>query len=188
MKYAALAMLLFAMPALAQELPDKPVPQRAFQGEWIAAGEIMPAEWPEDLVLTDRKNDGRRMWQVVKVGSCAFCGKPMTFTQAAFDKKAMALWGARMALLVADVEITHRSPCFNSGHCREINPIMGKTRAQSYTVGAGFQFGMWLATGWLRKGDRSNHVGGSKYWYIIPIVGSGMNVLGIVNNTSKWNR
>src|ERR1019366_6665359 len=59
-----------------QPPPDKPEPPPVHLGQWIAVGEIMGA-FPDDLIITERKEDGRGMWHVEKVGSCAWCGRPM---------------------------------------------------------------------------------------------------------------
>jgi hypothetical protein len=84
----------------AQPLPEKPLPI-AHEGQWIATGEPMTL-FRDDLVITERKEDGQLMWHVERVDSCTWCGKPMTWKQAAFDRKAISLWGFRIVMDVTD--------------------------------------------------------------------------------------
>jgi hypothetical protein len=141
----------------AQPLPDKPQPI-AHEGQWIATGEQLPL-FHDDLVITERKEDGHLMWQVERVDSCTWCGKPMTWKQAAFDRKAISLWGLRIAMEVTDIEITHHAPCFLASTCRED----------------------------ARKGSKTYHVGGYRKWFIIPVIGQASSVVGIIANLARWN-
>jgi hypothetical protein len=156
-------------------------------GDWIADGELEPT-FPADLVKVPHKNDGRWMWHVERVRSCAWCGEPMTWKQAAFDKKSTSLWALRSALFVADIEITHHSPCFQARTCVEGNPLMGQTRAQGYAVASATTALSWWAMTHLRKGDKSKHIGGYKYWYMAPILGQFASVVGITANLARWNK
>lgn len=169
----------------AQPLPDKPQPI-AREGQWIATGEQLPL-FRDDLVITERKEDGHLMWHVERVDSCTWCGKPMTWKQAAFDKKATSLWGLRFAMDVTDIEITHHSPCFLARTCREANPLMGQTRAQAYAVAGALTAINWLGMSYLRKGSKTYHVGGYRHWYIIPIIGQASSAVGIIANLARWN-
>ncbi len=173
--------------ANAQPLPIKPEPRPAYLGQWIGPGEPMGA-FSDDLIITDHQVDRRLMWHVEKVGSCAWCGRPMGWKEAAFDKKSTSLWTFRSAMAVADIETTHHSPCFQMHTCREGNPLLGQTRAQAYSVSGAMTALCWLGTAWVRKGDKVNHVGGSKYWYILPIIGQAGSALGIMTNLANWNK
>jgi hypothetical protein len=55
----------------AQPRPEKPQPV-AHEGQWIATGEQLPL-FRDDLVITERKEDGRLMWHVERVDSCTRC-------------------------------------------------------------------------------------------------------------------
>lgn len=165
--------------------PDKPQPV-AREGQWIMEGEQMP-QFSDDLVMVVRKDDGRMMWHVEKVNSCAWCGAPLTWRQAAFDKKASSMWILRSALVVADVEITHHLPCFQAGTCKEWNPMLGQTRLQGYSVGAALTAVAWVGDAWLRKGDRKDRIGGYRRWWIIPTVGYAASAVGIVANLARWH-
>jgi hypothetical protein len=168
----------------AQPLPDKPQPV-AREGQWISAGEDWP-QFSDDLVMVARKNDGRMMWHVEKVNSCAWCGAPMTWKQAMFDRKSSSMWALRSALFVTDVEITHHMPCFKAGTCRD-NPILGQSRLQAYSVGAGLTAIAWISEAHARKGDRNWRVGGYRNWWIVPIVGYATSTIGIITNLATWH-
>jgi hypothetical protein len=170
-----------------QPLPIKPEPPPAYLGQWIGPGEPMGA-FSDDLIITDHQVDRKLMWHVEKVGSCAWCGRPMGWKEAALDKKSTSLWTLRYAMVVADIEITHNSPCFQAHACREWNPLLGQTRAQAYGVSGAMTALCWWGTAWVRKGDKVNHVGGSKYWYLIPIIGQASSGLGIISNLANWNK
>jgi hypothetical protein len=173
------------------EIGTRPVTEEvrpfARLGDWIANGEAEPT-FPADLVKVPHKNDGRWMWHVERVRSCAWCGEPMTWRQAAFDKKSTSLWAVRSALFVADIEIIHHSPCFQAHTCVEGNPLMGQTRAQSYAFAVATTALCWWGTAYLRKGSKSEHIGGYKYWYIVPIVGQLGSEVGIAANLARWNK
>jgi hypothetical protein len=169
----------------AQPLPDKPKPV-AREGQWITEGEVWP-QFADDLVVVAKKNDGRMMWHVEKVNSCVWCGAPMTWKQAMFDKKAFSMFAARSALIVADVEITHHMPCFQAGTCRENNPLLGQTRLQAYSVGAGLTAIAWILDGNARKGNRKYRIGGYRHWWIVPTVGYAASAIGIITNIATWH-
>ena len=169
----------------AQPLPDKPQPM-AREGQWIATGEKLPL-FRDDLVITERKEDGHLMWHVERVDSCTWCGKPMSWRQAAFDKEAISLWGLRIAMDVTDIEITHHSPCFLARTCREANPLLGQTRMQAYAVSSALTGIDWLAMAYAHKGSKFYHVGGYRHWYIIPVIGQASSAVGILANLARWN-
>jgi hypothetical protein len=171
--------------ANSEALPNKPQPV-AYEGQWIVEGEQLP-RFSSDLIMVVRKDDGRMMWHVEKVNSCAWCGAPLTWKQAAFDKKASSMWILRSALVVADVEITHHLPCFQAGTCKEWNPLLGQTRLQGYSVGAGLTAIAWAGDAWLRKGSRKDHIGGYRRWWIIPTVGYAASAVGIIANLARWH-
>jgi hypothetical protein len=169
----------------ARPLPDKPQPV-AREGQWIGNGEQLP-HFSDDLVMVARKNDGRLMWHVEEVNSCAWCGTPMTWGQAMFDRKASSMWALRSALFIADIEITHRMPCFRAGTCKEWNPLLGQTRLQGYSVGVGMTAFAWVADGWVRKGSRKYRIGGYRHWWIVPSVGYAASAVGIISNLARWH-
>jgi hypothetical protein len=171
--------------ATAQPLPDKPRPI-LHESQWIAGGEQLP-ELSNDVVMVAERGDGGMMWHLEKVNSCAWCGTPLTWKQAAFDKKASSMWILRSALVVADIEITHHLPCFQAGTCKEWNPLLGQTRLQGYSVGAGLTAAAWIGDAWLRKGDRKYRIGGYRHWWIIPAVGYAASAVGIVSNLARWH-
>jgi len=159
----------------------------ARHGDWIADGEPEPT-FPAGLVKVPHRNDGRWMWHVERVRSCAWCGEPMTWKEAAFDKKATSLWAIRTALFVTDIEITHHSPCFIAHTCVEANPLAGQTRAQAYAVAFAMTAFAWWGTAYVRMGSKSEHIGGYKYWYAVPMLGQFVSVVGITANLARWNQ
>jgi hypothetical protein len=169
---------------ITRPLPAKPQPI-AFEGEWISASEPWP-KFPDDLVVTERKDDGKWFWHVEKVNSCAWCGAPMTWKKAMFDKKGSSMWALRSALMVADIEISHRAPCFRAGTCREGNPLLGQTRLQGYSVAAGLTAFAWIGDAWMRKGNSKYRVGGYKDWWFVPLLGDMTSAFGIFSNLATW--
>jgi hypothetical protein len=167
----------------AQPIPDKPQAV-AREGQWIANGEPIPA-FPDDLIVTERKEGGRLKWHVERVDSCTWCGKPMTWKQAAFDKKSTSLWALSIAMDVANIESLHHLPCFQDGNCKEGNPLLGQTRAQSYTVSTALIAQEWWGAAYLRKGSKTEHIGGNRDWYIIPVIGQALSAVGIIANLAR---
>jgi hypothetical protein len=129
------------------------------------------------------------MWHVEKVGSCFWCGEPMTFKQAAFDKKMTAMWLAEIALRVASTETfmakCHNGKLFDGRACVEANPMLGNTRAQQYGVSMPIIFGAWMGTAYLRKGDKKYRVGGLKASWILPVAYHAFTVFSIVFDASR---
>jgi hypothetical protein len=169
-----------------ERFPDKPQPL-AREGQWIADGE-QTWQIPDEFVMVAKKSDGRYMWHVEKVNSCAWCGDPMTWKQAMFDKKASSMFALRTALFVADIEITHHLPCFQAGTCKEVNPLLGQTRLQGYSVAAGLTAITWVTDGWARKGNRKYRIGGFRPWWVIPVIGDAVSSVSIITNLTKWHR
>jgi hypothetical protein len=172
--------------ATTQPLPDKPQPV-AHEDQWFAGGGPVP-QLSNDLVMVAEKNDGRLMWHIKKINSCIWCGAPMTWKQAAFDRHALPMWALRSALMVADIEITHHLPCFQAGRCGEENPLLGKSRAQGYTVASALTVVPWIITTYLRKGDKTYRIGGYRHWWIVPAIGDASSAVGIIANLARWNR
>ena len=194
MKRIALVLaMLVAVGANAQEsqnrssLPGKPQPV-AQLGQYFDVSESLPVI-PEGMVLVPRTEDGKGVWHIEKVGSCFWCGEPMTFKQAAFDKKMSAMWLSEVALRVASVE-TFMAKCHN-GHlsdgraCVEANVILGNTRAQQYGISMPIIFGAWMGTAYLRKGDKRYRLGGLKPWWILPLIYHATTVFSIVLDASR---
>lgn len=188
MRKAFLMLLLLgvSVSAFAQTpaLPDKPT---AYEGQWIYVGEPLPI-FPPNLVMVEQKEDGRGEWRVKAVDSCAYCGMPLTWKQAAFDKHASSMWALRAGLMVADLEITHHSPCFIAKTCREANPMLGQTRAQGYSVDAALLVIPWVIASWTRKGDAKYHIGGYRRWWILPVIGDVASGVGIITNLARWGK
>ena len=136
---------------------------------------------PPGMVWVPVKNG----WQARELNSCFWCGRPMLFKEAAFDKKAILMWGAAIALSIADIEVTQNAPCFRSGTCREGNPLIGNSRASQYGIRLSAIFGAWMGTAYLRKGDRRFNMGGMKKWWIFPLLYQGGGITGLTANLSR---
>ena len=92
-----------------------------------------------------RADGQRNLWVQTEANSCEFCGKPMSWKRAAFDKKALPLWLIAAGLSVADTEYTLSRPCIKDGTCTEWNPLLGTSRAQQYGVRMPALALAWLA-------------------------------------------
>lgn len=178
--------LLLATSLHAQSLPDKPLPEVKL-GDLIAPGAPM-GDVPDGLVLDDVKEDGKRVWQAKKVGTCNWCGEPMTVRHAMFDKRASSMWILRTALMVTDIELSHHSPCFIAHTCKEGNPLLGQTRAQAYAVTMALDGLTWYGDGWMRAGSKKYRVGGLKLWWIVPLIGEAGSTVGIVSTLARWHQ
>jgi hypothetical protein len=166
--------------------PDKPEPV-ARVGQTFAPGQILPTNWAPNLVLTDVKEDGKRVWEVRPLNSCAWCGTPMTWKHAMFDRRSSAMWILATALEVTDVELAHRSPCFVAHTCREGNPLLGQTRGQAYGVIAALDVFELVGQGDVRRGDTRYHIGGWRYWWIFPTMRYAQSGIGIVSTLARWH-
>ncbi len=132
-----------------------------------------------------RADAQRNQWVQAERNSCEFCAKPMSWKQAAFDKKALPLWLISAGLAVADTEYTLSRPCIKDRTCTEWNPLLGTTRAQQYGVRMPVLALAWAATSWLRKGDAKRNIGGMRHWYVFPMVYIGMPSVGLAANAIR---
>lgn len=156
--------------------PQVDVPRR----QVLHGGEAIPRN------MVWREDSQRSGWVQVEVNSCEWCGRPMTWKQAAFDNKALPLWLVAAGLAVADTEYTLSRPCLKAGTCTEWNPMLGTTRAQQYGVRMPILAMAWLGTSWLRKGDSERNIGGwRQHWYALPVVFMSMPAAGLVANSVR---
>jgi len=162
-------------PAAADPPPQVDAPKREllYGGETIRRGMV----W--------RADSQRNQWVQTEANSCEFCGRPMSWKQAAFDKQALPLWLVAAGLAVADTEYTLSRPCIKNGTCTEWNPLLGKSRAQQYGVRMPALALAWAATAWLRKGDDKKNIGGMRRWYLFPMVYMGMPAAGLAANAIR---
>lgn len=144
-------------------------------------------EWlPEGKVWTNtRKSQYGWGFEQRDVNSCAWCGRPMTWKQAAFDKKALPMWLGALALGIADTEYTLSRPCMKAHTCREGNPALGNTRGRQYAVRLPVLVFAWWATAKLRRGDPEAHIGGMKHWWIMPLLYQAAPSVGLVSNMAR---
>jgi hypothetical protein len=147
-------------------------PSRLFGGETI----------PEGMVWVPAGKE----WSAREINSCQWCSKPMTFRQAAFDKKTLGMWGTALALTAADIEVLVSRPCIANGSCREGNPLLGGgTRAQQYGLRIPVLAIGWASTAWLRKGDRRLKIGGMKRWWLLPMLYQAAAGAGVIANLAR---
>jgi hypothetical protein len=119
-----------------------------------------------------------KVWHAEELNSCAWCGKPMTFKNAAFDKKMSFVFLFETALTVADVELGQS--CLKTGRCREGNPLLGAGgRSRQYSIRLPIVAAMWANSAWARKGDKRLHIGGLRLWYIAPLIMHAEAIIGI---------
>jgi hypothetical protein len=181
--FLAIALLLSATASQAQELdrrPDAPktndltVPATPYP---LVQKLLYPNTLiPDGMVWVPRGE----WWHAEELNSCAWCGKPMTFKQAAFDKKMSLMFLVETALTVADIE--SGQSCLKTGRCKEGNPLLGRgSRPMQYAIRLTTVGVMWINSAWARKGNSRLHVGGLKLWYIAPIVMHAEAVVGIVS-------
>lgn len=152
---------------------DAPKRLLLFGGETIRRGMV----WRPDAQ--------RNQWVQTEANSCEFCGKPMSWKKAAFDKKSLPLWLMAVGLSVADTEYTLSRPCIKNGTCTEWNPLLGTTRAQQYGVRMPALAVAWMAASWLRKGDDQKNIGGMRHWYAFPMIYMGMPAAGLAANAIR---
>jgi hypothetical protein len=166
-------LLLFVTTAQAQNLPSKP------KSQWmndplspVTIGPLVRTRIDAQTFIPDGmvwwKHGG--YWYARDEDSCGGCGKPLTFRQAALDKKALAVMGLEIGLEVGDIFSIRR--CDNRGYCREgVAPFLGdgsfkKQMALKMPIAAF----TWISMAYSRKGDKSLHMGGSKSWWYIPVL------------------
>ena len=65
--------------------------------------------------------------------------------------------------------------------------MLGQSRLQAYSVGAGLTAFAWIGEAYCRKGDRYWRVGGYRDWWIVPVVGYASSAVGIITNLANWN-
>jgi hypothetical protein len=179
-----LGFLLFVATIHAQDMPRRPdapntndpTASRAPDMLW-QRGVDMNTSIPDGMVWVPR--DHNRLWHAEELNSCEFCAKPITFKQAALDKKMSSMWLLEIAVTVADVELGQA--CLKAGRCKEGNPILGSgSRLRQYSIRLPVSVGAWMGTAWLRKGDKSRHIGGMRHWYLFPILYQSAATLGVV--------
>jgi len=163
------------------QLPDSPASADAPRRLSLLGGESIRRG------MVWRADSQRNQWVQVETNSCEFCGKPMSWKTAAFDKKALPLWLIATGLAVADTEFTLSRPCFKNGTCTEANPLLGRTRAQQYGVRMPALALGWLASSWLRKGDEKKNIGGMRHWYAFPMIYMGMPAAGLAANAIRMH-
>jgi hypothetical protein len=183
----ALVLLLFATAVHAQELdrrsdapktnnatvPIAPIPLRQKL--------LYPnTPIPDGMVWKSRGE----LWHAEELNSCEWCGKPMTFKHAAFDKKMSFVFLVEIALSVADVELGQS--CLKTGRCREGNPILGGgSRSMQYSIRLPTIAVMWINSAWARKGDKRINVGGLRHWYIVPLIMHAEAAVGVVSGIRR---
>jgi hypothetical protein len=182
--YLLTASLLLPTAALAQSPPqpgqvDPPASVDAAKRQLLYGGETIRRG------MVWRADAQRNQWVQAETNSCEFCGKPMSWKKAAFDKKALPLWLIAVGLSVADTEYTLSRPCIKNGTCTEWNPLLGTSRAQQYGVRMPALAAAWLATSWLRKGDEKKNIGGMRHWYMFPMIYMGMPSAGLAANAIR---
>jgi hypothetical protein len=138
---------------------------------------------PKNMVW--RPETHRDNWVQVEVNSCEWCGRPMTWKKAAFDKKALPFWLIAAGMAVADTEYTLSRPCMKAGTCTEWNPLLGTSRAQQYGVRMPTLALGWLGTAALRKGSLKYNIGGMRHWYLMPVIFVSMPLAGLAANTAR---
>jgi hypothetical protein len=179
----ALGLLLFAAVVHAQELDRRSDAPKTND----ATVPIVPISlWQRLLYPNTPIPDGMVwesrgvLWHAEELNSCEWCGKPMTFKRAAFDKKMSFVFLVETALTVADVELGQS--CLKAGRCREGNPILGGgSRSMQYSIRLPTIVAMWINSAWARKGDKRINVGGLRHWYIAPIIMQAEAVVGVVS-------
>jgi len=166
-------LLLFVATAQAQNLPSKPVSpgmNDPLSPVWLGPPARRHVDSntfiPDGMVWW--KHGG--YWYARDEDSCNYCGKPLTFRQAALDRKAIFMMGLQAGLQVGDILAIRR--CDNRGYCREgAAPFLGdgsvkKQMALKMPIVAF----TWMSMAYIRKGDKSRHIGGSKSWWHLPVL------------------
>jgi hypothetical protein len=183
----ALAFLLFAATIQAQDLerrPDAPKtndPAISNPANTLRQKLIYPnTPIPDGMVWVPRG----KLWHAEELSSCEWCGKPMTFKQAAFDKKMSSVFLLEIALTMTDIELGQA--CIRTGRCKEGNPLLGTgSRSMQYSIRLPVIAAMWMNSAWARKGDKRLHIGGLKHWYILPLVMHAEAAFGIVSGIGR---
>jgi len=134
--------------------------------EWLRDGYVWHA--------TQISIDGRKqyVWQQSKIDSCDWCGRPMTFKHAMFDKPALIIWGSLIAANVAHIEYDKHQACVVQQTCIESNFLYGRnpSRLRYYSISLSALTADWMITAKVRKGNKRLHIGGLSVWYIMPAI------------------
>jgi hypothetical protein len=165
MKLVATAVfVLLAANCAAQDLPSKPFSQRISDplspvglGPFVRPHIDRNTFIPQGMVWW---SDGR-YWYARNEGSCDECGRPMTFRQAAFDRKALAWWGSAVAFEVGTAHSYNRC----SGTCPFFRSFHGQLAFNMPILGL-----TWMLTAASREGNQSLHIGGERKWWVGPII------------------
>jgi hypothetical protein len=184
-----LGFLLFGATIHAQDMPRRSdEPKMNDSTAPIAPGTLfqeriyMNTPIPDGMVWVPQDKD--TVWHAEELNSCEFCAKPTTFKQAAFDKKMSSMWLLEIALTVTDVELGQA--CLRAGRCKEGNPLMGSgSRSRQYSIRLPVIAGVWMGTAWLRKGDKSYHIGGMKHWYVLPLLYHAASTIGVATGIRR---
>ncbi len=179
----ALGLLLFVTAVHAQELdrrPDAPTtndPTVPIAFNTLVQERIYPNTIiPDGMVWVSRG----KVWHAEELNSCEWCGRPMTFKHAAFDKKMSSVFLLEVALTVTDIEVGQA--CIKTGRCREGNPLLGGgSRSMQYGIRLPSIVAAWMDSAWARKGDQRLHIGGLKHWYVLPLIMHAESAIGIAS-------
>jgi hypothetical protein len=182
----ALGFLLFAATVHAQDLDRRPDPPKSNDLSISVSSNTLSQKLlyantfiPDGMVWVPRG----KLWHAEEQNSCEWCGKPMTFKNAAFDKKMSSVFLLELALTVADVELGQS--CFKTGRCKEGNPLLGGGgRSMQYSIRLPTIAAMWINSAWARKGDKRLHIGGLRHWYIGPMIMHAEAIIGIVSGVT----
>lgn len=181
-------LLLFVATAQAQNLPSKPVSpgmNDPLSPVWLGPPARRHVDSntfiPDGMVWW--KHGG--YWYARDEDSCDKCGKPLTFRQAALDKRAIALLGLEVGLQVGDILAIRR--CDFRGYCREgAAPFLGDgSFKKQMALKMPIATLIWIGTMYARKGDTSRHIGGSKSWWHLPVLYDAISTATIIANLNQ---
>lgn len=182
----AIAILVVAPTTLAQDIHHRPAPLATNDLtstppiSSLGQGQIFKSTFIPDGMVWAPAGKG---WHAREVNSCEWCGRPMSFKEAAFDKKMTSMWLLEIALSVSDIELGQA--CLRAGKCKEGNPLLGTgSRPMEYGIRLPSIAAGWLSTAMLRKGDRDYHVGGMKHWYVIPMIEQTLSTIGLISGAA----
>ena len=183
----ALVLLLFVTVVHAQELDRRPDAPKT-NDPTILAPQIpltQPLLYPNTPIPDGMVWEPRgKVWHAEELNSCEWCGKPMTFKHAAFDKKLSSVFLAEIALTVTDVELGQS--CLRAGRCKEGNPFLGGgSRSMQYSIRLPIVAAMWINSAWARKGDKRLHIGGLRHWYVAPLIMHAEALVGIASGAGR---
>ena len=180
---AAIGALVFVVTVNAQDLPGT-VHDRPDKGDDVSIGD---SQFPAKPARVQTTNDpgtaapagrglSKHSWIARKVKPCGDCSGPMTFRQAAFDRKAIALWGATFALTGFEAATVTSGECVNGAaiiggslKCTPGSPVRYVSdRNTVLAMKVPLVTAGWLLTAWQRKGE-ANHPGWKKWW-LVPVM------------------